>query len=77
LPAFSADDLGSDWNDLTRAQGTGTARQQLTAAPAVAEREQAVRATAAGRAHDWGHDQSADATPVHDRDRAAEVELER
>jgi len=63
--------------DLTRAQGTDTAHQQLAAAMAVAEREQAVRAMAVDRAHDRGHDQSADATPVFDRERAAEVELAR
>jgi len=65
LPNFPANDLGSDWNDLTRAQGTDTARQQLAGVMAVAEREQAVRAMAMARANDRGHD------------RAAEVELER
>jgi len=74
LPSFPADDLGSDWNDLTRAQGTDTARQQFAVAMAVAEREQAIRAM--DRAHDRGHGQSAEATPVHDHDQAVEVELE-
>jgi len=64
LPTISADDLGSDWNDLTRAQGTDTARQHLAVAMAVAEREQAARAMAVDRAHDRGRDQSVDATPV-------------
>jgi len=77
LPNFSAHDLGSDWNDLTRAHGTDTARQQLAVAMAVAERERVVRAMAADRIHDRGHDQSADATPVLDHDRATEVDLER
>jgi len=77
LPSFPDDDLGSDWNDLTRAQSTDTAREQFDVAMAVAEREQAVRVMAVHRAHDRGHDQSADATPVFDHDRVAEVELER
>ena len=63
--------------DLTRAQGTDTAHQQLAAAMAVAEREQAVRAMAVDRAHGRGQDQSMDAAPVFDHHRAAEVELER
>jgi len=36
LPNFRTDDLGSDWNDLTRAEGGDKARQQLAAATAVA-----------------------------------------
>jgi len=44
LPNFPADDLGSDRNDLTRAQGTDTARRQFAAAMVVAERDHAVRA---------------------------------
>jgi phage/plasmid primase-like uncharacterized protein len=51
LPAFAEKDAGSDWNDLARGRGREVARQQLVAAIAVAEREQAVHAFAAALVH--------------------------
>jgi putative DNA primase/helicase len=40
LPAFQEQDAGSDWNDLVRGEGRDSARHQILAAIAVAEREQ-------------------------------------
>jgi antirestriction protein ArdC/phage/plasmid primase-like uncharacterized protein len=77
LPTFRADDLGSDWNDVARAQGADRAREQLAVAIAIGEREQAVRAMAVDLMHGRDHDQSPDLTAVLDSGRAAEIELER
>jgi putative DNA primase/helicase len=75
LPTFSADDLGSDWNDLAGAQGEDAAREQLGIAIAIAEREQVVRAMTVDRTNGRDHDQSADLNPVLDNSWAAEIEL--
>ena len=37
-PTFPTDDLGSDWTDLSRAQGTNTTHEQRAVAMAIAER---------------------------------------
>jgi putative DNA primase/helicase len=75
LPTFSADDLGSDWNDLAGAQGEDAAREQLGIAIAIAEREHVVRAMTVDRTNGRDHDQSADLNPVLDNSWAAEIEL--
>ena len=49
LPTVAGQDRGSDWNDLARSDGRDTARQQLMAAVAVAERERVVQGLAADR----------------------------
>ena len=77
LPTFAENDLGSDWNDIARAQGVDAAREQLTVAMAIAERERAVLAFAVDREGGRGHDQATDLTTVLDRSQALEIELER
>jgi putative DNA primase/helicase len=77
LPTFAENDLGSDWNDVARAQGADAAREQLAIAMAIAGREQAAREMAVDREHGRDHDQAADPTPVLDCNRTAEIELER
>lgn len=49
LPAFNADDPGSDWNDLAKAQGPDAARRQLHLGLARADRQHQVNAQAKAR----------------------------
>jgi phage/plasmid primase-like uncharacterized protein len=49
FPVFPADSLGTDWNDLARAQGRSDATGQFRLAMAVGDREQAARSLAAAR----------------------------
>ncbi len=75
VPTFAAHDAGSDWNDLSRSEGHETARRQLMAAVAIAEREQIVQGLAADR--DRKHDRGAARAPALHRAQTAEAELER
>jgi len=75
LPVFAEHDAGSDWNDLARSEGRDTARQQLMAAVAVAEREQIVQGLAADR--DRRHDRDQPRSVAFDREPTAEAEMER
>ena len=75
LPTFAENDLGTDWNDVARAQGPDASRQQFAVALAIAQREQAVRAMVVDHTHGRGHDQTTDLTAVLDRNQAAEIEL--
>jgi putative DNA primase/helicase len=75
LPSFPADDLGSDWNDVARHQGTETAREQLAVAMAIVEREQAVSQMAAGYNRTRAPDRLFAA--ALDREHTAEIEVER
>jgi putative DNA primase/helicase len=75
LPTFARHDSGSDWNDLARSEGRDTARQQLMAAVAVAEREQTVQGLGADR--DREHDRSPPRSYALDRERSIGAEMER
>jgi putative DNA primase/helicase len=49
LPVFPRDSLGTDWNDLARAQGRTEAAGQFRLAVAIGDREQIARSLAAAR----------------------------
>jgi phage/plasmid primase-like uncharacterized protein len=72
LPTVAGQDRGSDWNDLARSDGRDTARQQLMAAVAVAERERVVQGLAADR--DRENDRSPPRSYALERERTIEAE---
>jgi phage/plasmid primase-like uncharacterized protein len=76
LPNFAEDDLGSDWNDLTRSRGVDAARQQLGVAMAIAERERIVRDMSTAQDRELNPTEAVAIASALDRSQTAEIDLE-
>lgn len=75
LPMFAEHEVRSDWNDFAQLHGREAARQQFTAALAIAERQQIVQSQAVTAALTMGREESLAPAHAHGRHRSPEVEV--